>query len=220
MAPKVKQRMLKQVLQMKPLPKDVFCLGAPLFTTRNRTKDFKFLHERLKARLLGWRSKCLSWAGRNTMIKSVAQALPTYTLSTFEIPERTSEKLDSITGRFWWNPKKESRRYLAWKSWDHLCQVKKNGGLGFRHTNDFNKALIAKLAWMVAVGKDSLCMTALRSKYKVRKGWLRREPIRNVSQIWQAIERAREVLIKGACFLVGDSKSIDVWQDPWIPWCE
>ena len=125
MVPKVKQRMLKRVLQMKPLPKDVFYLGAPLFTTRNRTKDFKFLHERLEVRLLDWRSKCLSWAGCNTMIKSVSQALPTYTLSTFEVPERTSEKLDSITRRFWWNPKKESGSYLAWKSWDHLCQVKK-----------------------------------------------------------------------------------------------
>jgi hypothetical protein len=39
---------------MKTLPKDVFYLRAPLFTTRNRTKDFKFLHEKLEARLLGW----------------------------------------------------------------------------------------------------------------------------------------------------------------------
>ena len=40
------------------------------------------------------------------MIKSVAQALPNYTLSTFEVPTKTSEKLDFITRKFWLNPKK------------------------------------------------------------------------------------------------------------------
>ena len=73
---------------------------------------------------------------------------------------------------------------------------------------------------MVVVRKDGLCMQALWSKYKVRRGWLRRKPIKNASQIWQAIERARKVITKGACFLVGDGKSIDVWQDTWIPWLE
>ncbi len=58
--PKEKQRVLKRLLQMKTLSKDASYLGAPLFTIRNKFKDFKFLHEKLEGRLLGWRSKCLS----------------------------------------------------------------------------------------------------------------------------------------------------------------
>ena len=150
------------------------------------------------------------------MIKYFAQALPTYTLLTFEVLAETSDKLDSITKRFWWNLKKEPGRYLAWNSWDHLCQSRKNGGLGF--TNDLNRALIAKLSWMVAIGNESLCMQALRRKYKVRRGWIRREPLRNASPIWKSIERARDVITKGACYLVGDGKSIDIWQDLWVLW--
>ena len=91
------------------------------------------------------------------------------------------------------------------------------GGLGFRHTKDFNKALIAKLSSMVAAGNESLCMKALRSKYKARRGWLRHEPVKNASPIWQSIEKARELIVKGACYLVGDGKSIDIWLDPWVP---
>jgi hypothetical protein len=122
-----------------------------------------------------------------------------------------SERVRKIFGtrRFWWNPK-ESGRYLAWKSWDHLCQSRKNGGLEFRHMNDFNTALIAKLSWKVATGSESLCMQVLGSKYKVRRGWLRREPLKIASPIWKSIERAREVIIKGACYLVGDGKSLDI----------
>ena len=54
-------------------------------------------------------------------------------------------------------------------------------------------------------------MSALRSKYKVRSGWLRRGPISNASLIWKSIERAKELITKGVCFLVGYGKSIDVW---------
>ncbi len=72
---KPKERELKSVMQMKKLKEDTVYLGAPLFLTNNRSRDFKFLRDKLEARLKGWRSKNLSWAGRITMIKSVAQAL-------------------------------------------------------------------------------------------------------------------------------------------------
>jgi hypothetical protein len=73
---------------------------------------------------------------------------------------------------------------------------------------------------MVASNRDSLCMRSLRSKYKVRSNWLRKDPVRNASPIWKAIEKTKTLILKGACFLVGDGKSIDVWLDPWIPWME
>lgn len=91
---------------------------------------------------------------------------------------------------------------MAWKAWNHLYQPKENGGLGFRHTKDFNKALIGKLAWMVATKSDSLCMRMLRSKYKVRENWLRRDDAKNGSR--KAIEKAKHLLVKGACYVVGD----------------
>uniref|UniRef100_A0A2N9ED89 Reverse transcriptase zinc-binding domain-containing protein n=1 Tax=Fagus sylvatica TaxID=28930 RepID=A0A2N9ED89_FAGSY len=133
---------------MKSLKNDAMYLGSPMFTSSSSIKDFKYLQDKLESRLLGWRSKCLSWAGRCTMIKSVAQALPTYTMSTFEVPKKICENLDAVTRRFWWNPKTPSGRFLAWKSWDALCLPKKDGGLGFRKNKNFNKALLAKLAWM------------------------------------------------------------------------
>jgi hypothetical protein len=97
-------RAVKQVLQMKKLWQDVRYLGAPMFLSRSQSKDFNFLQERLETKLMGWRSKCLSWVGRCTLIKSVAQAIPTYPMSTFEMPSKTCDKLDSLTRRFWWNP--------------------------------------------------------------------------------------------------------------------
>ena len=74
-----------------------------------------------------------------------------------------------------------------------------------------NVAILAKIVWMVASGKQSLFMEVLWSKYNVKEDWLRAEPRKSASPTWRAIE-------KGACFLLGDGKSINVWDDPWVPW--
>lgn len=85
---------------MRNLKKEAIYLGAPLFLTRSPSKDFKFLQVKLEVKLLGWKNRGLSWAGRCTLINSAAQALPNYTLSSFNIPEKICDKLDSLTRRF------------------------------------------------------------------------------------------------------------------------
>lgn len=141
LVPRDKSRAIKWELNMKKITQPTTYLGAPLFSSRNCTRDFKFLHERLESRLKGWRYKSLSWVGRNALIKSVAQALPTYTFFCFDIPTTVC----AAFRRFWWNPKKESGNFLAWKSWDKLCLPKYMGGLGFKKAKKFNEALLAKL---------------------------------------------------------------------------
>ena len=59
---------------------------------------------------------------------------------------------------------------------------------------------------MVASSRESPCMQVLRSKYKVDGDWLRREPLKYASHSWKAIEKMRNIVSKGACFLVGDGE--------------
>ena len=153
----------------------------------------------LEAKLTGWRTKCLSWAGRRTLKCSVAQSILNYNMSTFNIPKKVCENLDSLSKRFWWNPKKPKGNFLAWRLWDKICYPKSQGGLGFKKAKDINNALLAKLAWMIASKRDSLCMNILRSNYKFSKDWLHFEPLKRASPIWKAIEHAKKIIVKGAC---------------------
>lgn len=162
----------------------------------------------------GWRSQCLSWAGRCTLINSVAQAIPNYTLSSFNVPAKCCDKLDALSRRFWWKSKDKDSRFIAWSAWDKLRRPKRQGGIGFKKAKDVNSALLAKLAWLVVSGKQSLCMEVLRTKYKVSNNWITEDPVKSASPTWRAIEAAKELIEKGACFLLGDGKSIDIWFDP------
>ena len=148
------------------------------------------------------------------------QAIPTYTLSSFHVPVKNCEKLDSLTKRFWWKPKEKEGRYTAWKDWDKLCRPKCVGVLGFKKAKEVNVALLAKLPWMVILAKQSMCMDVLHAKYKVKENWLRVLPRKIAYPTWRAIEGAKKLIEKETCYLLGDGKSINVWADPWVLWLE
>lgn len=66
---------------------------------------------------------------------------------------------------------------------------------------------------MVASKRDNLSMKILRAKYKVKNDWLRSVASKCASPIWKAIESTKGIITKGACYLIGDGKSMDVWLD-------
>lgn len=73
---------------------------------------------------------------------------------------------------------------------------------------------------MIAAKRDNLCMNILRAKYKISNNWLRSDPPTRASPTWRAIEQAKKVVVKGACYSTGDGTSINIWEDPWVPWIQ
>ncbi|XP_060202972.1 uncharacterized protein LOC132631414 [Lycium barbarum] len=62
-------------------------LGCPLFVGRKKIEYFDDLVSRITRKLSGWSGKCLSYGGKVTLIKSVLQAIPTYTLAALTPPK-------------------------------------------------------------------------------------------------------------------------------------
>jgi hypothetical protein len=201
----------------RQLSQGVKYLGVPLFLSRNKSKDFAYVKEKLEARTNGWKSKSLSWMGRATLIKAVAQSSPLYTMSTCKLPKKLCNDMDGVVRKFWWSPKKSGNKCYSPMAWKELCQPLSVGGLGFRSFESFNEAMIAKLAWWVLSGRDSFCVTVLKAKYHVGSNWLNAPPPRSASFVWRGIEGAKALVARGACKLVGSGASILVWSDPWVP---
>lgn len=53
-----------------------------------------------------------------------------------------------------------------------------------------------------------------------QRSWLRADPKKIASPTWRGIKEAKKLIVKGACYLLGDGNSINVWKDQWVPWIE
>ena len=70
-----------------------YYLELPLALGCSKWVIFRFLKDRLHKWLSSWQSKLLLRAGKNILIKTVAQALPTYSMGIFLIPSSILEEL-------------------------------------------------------------------------------------------------------------------------------
>ena len=77
-------------------------LGLPLMIGRSRTKDFRYIKDRLWSRIQNWNRKLLSQASRGIMIQSVLQAIPIYVMSYFKLPKGFIHELNMLAAEFWW----------------------------------------------------------------------------------------------------------------------
>lgn len=122
---KLDRMAIKVVFGFKEMAKDSVYFGNTLLLSRNKMKDFKIMKDRIGQRIEGWNQNLLSKDGKATFIFSIIQNIPTYTMSTFRIPNGLCNDLDAMVHRFWWGHKKGSNRFLALKVWKDLWRPKK-----------------------------------------------------------------------------------------------
>jgi hypothetical protein len=63
-------------------------------------KTFEGIQNRVWKKLDGWKEKFLSQAGKEILIKAVVQAIPTYSMSVFQLLKKLSSNLNSMMSRF------------------------------------------------------------------------------------------------------------------------
>jgi len=119
---------------------------------------------RIKGLIGTWSGREASGAGREVLLKSVAQAVPTYSMSCFLLSKTTCKKMRSAIANYWWGSSADSSR-IHWMSWERLTQHKSFGGMGFRDLHLFNKAMLGKQGWRLITRQDSICARILKRRY-------------------------------------------------------
>ena len=87
-------------------------LGLPSLVGQSKCNTFNDLKQKLGNKLSGLKEKLLSNAGKEILIKSVAQAIPSYSMSCFKLPDALCDKLVGMVRRFWWG-QQENHNKLA-----------------------------------------------------------------------------------------------------------
>ena len=81
-------------------------LGLPSIIGNSKTKVFAEIKEKVGKKLASWKEKLLSIGGREILIKVVAQAVPTYTMSCFQLPKSLCDDLEGMMRSLWWRQRK------------------------------------------------------------------------------------------------------------------
>lgn len=77
-------------------------LGLPVIGGNSKVNTFRELHEKINKRVIGRKEKFISKAGREVLIKIVAQAIPTYLMGIFKLPKALCDSINSILAKYWW----------------------------------------------------------------------------------------------------------------------
>jgi len=76
-------------------------LGFPAFVGRSKKQVFDFVQDRVWKKLKGWKEKFLSTTGREGLIKSMVQAIPTHAMSCFLLQMGLCKHIESMISKFW-----------------------------------------------------------------------------------------------------------------------
>ncbi|KAL0314573.1 UNVERIFIED_CONTAM: putative mitochondrial protein [Sesamum angustifolium] len=186
-------------------------LGLPSVVGKTRRSVFQSIRDRVWNRINGWNERNLSQAGKEILIKAVAQAIPTYAMGCFRLPISLIKELQSMVANFWWHNGKTRKTH--WINWRKLCKSKVQGGLGFRDLQVFNLAMLSKQLWRIISKPDSLLCRVLRARYFPDGHVLSAPAGRNPSYTWRSIQAAQQVC-GGLRWRIRSGRSVRIWEIP------
>ncbi|XP_030479041.1 uncharacterized mitochondrial protein AtMg00310-like [Cannabis sativa] len=166
-------------------------------------------------RIQSWEGHLLSKAGREVLLKTVAQALPTYAMSVFLLPVKTVSHLESLMSKYWWGSSNNKTKGVSWFSW-RLCRSKNSGGIGFRNLRDYNLSLLGKQGWRLLLYEDSLVGRIYKARYFPNGNFLSAEIGLNPSFIWWSVFESQRLVRDGARRRIGSGVSTPVLNVPWL----
>ena len=94
--PEIVRNAVKGYLQVPNESLSDMYLGMPTDVGHPKKGTFKYLSDKVWDKVKGWMSKCLSAGGKDVLIKSVAQAIPVYSMSCFKLPKGLCDHIKSI----------------------------------------------------------------------------------------------------------------------------
>lgn len=122
------------------------------------------VYQRLPRELWSGKKNFISKVGREILIKTIAQAIPTYFMGIFKFSKALCDSINLTLAKYWWGQSKDEKK-IHWINWKKLCNSKDRGGMGFRDIQAFNLALLAKQTWRLIHNNHSLFFHVYKARY-------------------------------------------------------
>lgn len=170
-------------------------LGVLNVHGRMKAVYFEPLLDKIRARISGWKARILSFGGRITLIKSVLNSIPIYTLASMMVPKGVLVRIERLMASFLWNAQGE--RMAHWVNWNSICSPNEEGGLGLESLEDIRNSLHAKLLWLV------LENNSLWARYAKPKYFQGDYPTSKGSPLWMSIVSRYQKIRDNSRWIIG-----------------
>ncbi|GAU48531.1 hypothetical protein TSUD_98640 [Trifolium subterraneum] len=211
---------LSRILGVKLVLGTSIYLGLPSMVGRSKKAIFSYIKDRIWKRINSWRGRALSKAGKEIMIKSILQVIPSYVMSMFILPASLIDDIEKMINVFWWRNgstnNNNNTKGIHWLAWERLACPKAYGGLGFRNFESFNKAMVVKKVWNIVQNLNSLVAKLIKARYFPRSSLFEAPLAYNPSFAWRSMWQARQIFSLGCRWRIGSGDNIRVMHDPWL----
>lgn len=189
-------------------------LGLPLNPSRISYATLQPFLERITSKMHSWTAKSLSYAGKIQLVASVVYGMVNFWSSVFALPKRFYEKVDSLCSAFLWNNSTTSAAG-ARVSWASICKPKKEGGLGLRRLEEFQKVFDLKRVWNFFSDAGSLWVAWLKANVFHNHCYWSISDSQRVSPTVRSMIKMRETVTEFLRCSVGDGRVASFWYDFW-----
>lgn len=142
---------------------------------------------------MGWKEKFISKAGKEILIKTIAQVIPTYTMRIFKIPKASCDTINSTLAKYWWEQIKDEKK-IHQSNWKKLCTPKKmvawDFGI-FKHLIQFYQL---KQAWQLIHNTHSLFYRVYKARYFPNCSFMDAVLGNNPSYVCRSLLAARDII--------------------------
>ncbi|XP_057775188.1 uncharacterized protein LOC130994172 [Salvia miltiorrhiza] len=186
-------------------------LGVPMFRGKPKASHMQVIHDRIINKFARWKGLQLSMAGRLCLINSVISSSITHSMMVFRWPKSLLKSLDAKCRNFLWNGD-ISKPPSCSVSWNRVCAIKAEGGLGIRSFVIMNKSFLMKMAWRVIEG-NSFGYDIIKRRYLTPCC-----KVKNVapSSVWIGLREEIGGLVWDSYSYIGKGDSVLFWLDDWL----
>ncbi|KAH9768542.1 reverse transcriptase domain-containing protein [Citrus sinensis] len=192
-------------------------LGFPSFISRSKSTVFSYIRERVWKRLQGWNQKLLSRAGKEILLKTVAQALPNYVMNIYLLPMELCREIERVMNSFWWGRKRLGSGGIIWMKWDRMCKLKTHRGIGFKRLHLFNVAMLGKQGWRLLTKPNILVARLFKARYYPNTSFAEARLGSNPNYVWRSILAAHQAILRGSRIQIGGGRQTVIGSAPWLP---
>ena len=137
-------------------------------------------------------------------------------MSLFVIPTKVVTRLERIQKNFLWGEMEERRKFHS-VNWAKICKDKKHGGLGLRHLEGLNQALLGKWLWRLSLEREGHWRKVILGRFGEVEGCWTTRKVRDSYELslWKDIRKGWEKFTLRTSICIGNSIRTRFWWDSW-----